>query len=78
MKSERVRKAVQQGYPYEIYRFCELPSGRIRDLPEEERTPFTKRLYGQTVPIGPGKMDEQDYFYICDYLEWKAGAPVSD
>ena len=66
-------------YPYHIYRFCGIPSGRIRDLPEGERIPFTKRLYGQTIPVHPDfDRKDQDFFYISDYLDWKAGLPVWD
>lgn len=58
---------------------CELPCGRIRDLPEEERIPFRKRLVGQTVPFVSGlAMKDQDYFYLCDYWDWKTGNPIWD
>ena len=43
---------------------------RISELPEEEREPFTKALYGQTCPIIDG-LEPQDAFYQCDYDKWK-------
>jgi 3',5'-cyclic AMP phosphodiesterase CpdA len=52
---------------------------RVRDLPEEERKPFTKRLRGQTRPMIEGiSMDDQDAFYPWDYQDWKDGFPVLD
>lgn len=58
---------------------CELSCGRIRDLPEHEREAFLKRLEGQTRPLVEGlSMEDQDYFYMCDYFEWKMGLPVMD
>ena len=61
------------------YNICELPCGRIRDLPQHEQSDFRERLYGQTYPLVQGlPKEDQDYFYICDYDEWKAGLPVMD
>lgn len=53
---------------------------RIRDLPEQEREPFAKWLYGQTRPLmenGTAPEDE-DAFYQWDYDRWKAGLPIID
>ena len=58
---------------------CELSCGRIRDLPDNEQGAFLKRLKGQTRPLVEGlSMEDQDYFYMCDYFEWKMGLPVMD
>lgn len=58
---------------------CEIPCGRIRDLPASEQAAFTRRLDGQTRPLVTGlPMKDQDYFYVGDYYEWKAGLPVGD
>ena len=47
----------------------------IKDLPEEERQPFSDWLYGQTVPLNA---DGSWGYYACDYERWKAGLPVID
>ena len=58
---------------------CELPCGRLSDLPEEEQDAFSQQLYGQTRPLVRDKDGKpMDYFYMCDYLDWKAGNPVWD
>lgn len=45
---------------------------RIRDLPEHEQKPFLEFLHGQTRPLVEGiPDDEQDFYYECDYLNWK-------
>jgi len=47
---------------------------RIRDLPEEERGPFTEELAGQTRPWVEGvPKEDQDFYYSWDYEKWKAG-----
>lgn len=52
---------------------------RLRDLPEKERMPFAKELYGQTCPLVDGlPMGDQDFYYPWDYSRWKAGLPVID
>ena len=78
--SKSINEMVKKfGYHYPIYNFCEIPSGRIRDLPEQERAAFIKRLYGQTIPVHPDfDRKDQDFFYISDYLDWKARLPVWD
>lgn len=51
--------------------------GKIRDLPESERAPFEKWLYGQTRPLFDNG-DIEDAYYLWDYERWKAGLPVID
>lgn len=52
---------------------------RIRDLPQEERQPFTKWLAYQTRPLLEGvPMEEQDGYFPWDYQSWKAGLPIED
>lgn len=52
---------------------------RIRDLPENERGPFSKWLNGQTVPRIVGeRMENQDGYYSRDYERWKRGLPIVD
>ena len=52
---------------------------RVRDLPEEERAPFTEWLDGQTRPMLDGiPMEEQDGYYDHDYRNWKRGGRVYD
>jgi len=52
---------------------------RIRNLPEDERKPFSEYLAGQTRPwIEELPEDEQDFFYPSDYQRWKDGLPVRD
>ncbi len=58
---------------------CSMSCGRLSDLPEEEREAFEKVLWGQTRPYIIGEDGKpMDYFYMCDYLDWKAGIPVWD
>ena len=58
---------------------CSYPCGRIRDLPEEEKESFKKKLIGQTIPFVPGlPQADQDYFYLHDYYNWKTGNPLWD
>lgn len=46
---------------------------KIRDLPEDEKIPFSHWLTGKTVPIINGPPDtEQDAFYPWDYKMWKS------
>lgn len=52
---------------------------RIKDLPEDERAPFTAWMEGQTMPLIEGlPMEEQDAYYPWDYKRWKEGKPVID
>ena len=52
---------------------------RLRDLPEKERKPFSKWLFGQTQPWLDNVPDkDQDAYYPWDYQDWKAGRPVTD
>lgn len=45
---------------------------RVRDLPENERQPFTEWLVGQTMPVVDGAPDaDQDAYYPWDYQSWK-------
>lgn len=45
---------------------------RIRDLPEDEREPFSEWLIGQTCPdIEGAPLAEQDGYYRHDYESWK-------
>jgi hypothetical protein len=45
---------------------------RIRDLPPEEQEPFSKWLFGQTMPLDTDyPMSEQDFYYPWDYENWK-------
>ena len=45
---------------------------RIKDLPEDEREPFSQWLGGQTRPFIEGlSWDEQDGYYESDYERWK-------
>jgi len=55
------------------------PFPRLRDLNEEEREPFKQWLSGQTCPWIDGLPSwEQDAYFPWDYLDWKAGRPVTD
>ena len=71
--------SVDKEYPYPIYNFCEIPSGSVRDLPEDEQKAFNDHLFAwrHTCPVHPTDTT-QDYFYIWDYLNWKAGHPTDD
>lgn len=52
---------------------------RIRDLPADERRPFTQWLEHQTRPWIEGESDEnQDGYYSHDYDRWKKGLPCID
>lgn len=53
---------------------------RLRDLPETERVPFNKWLYGQTRPVTDPTLphSEWDEYYPWDYDRWKAGLPCID
>ena len=58
---------------------CELPCGRLCDLPDEEYDAFAYHLEEQTMPLVIGADGKpMDYFYMSDYLDWKAGNPVWD
>lgn len=49
------------------------PAGRLRDLPETERSQFFAWLRGQTIPVLNGVPDsQQDGFYLHDYRRWKS------
>lgn len=50
------------------------PAGRLRDMPEPERSQFGRWLRGQTVPSLAGVRDsDQDAFYLHDYRTWRDG-----
>ena len=54
---------------------------RVKDLPEQDREPFTRWLddYGQTRPLIDGvPMEQQDGYYEWDYGRWKERRPVVD
>lgn len=56
-----------------------LPFPCLRDLPEAERAPFAKELEHQTRPLVDGvPREDQDFFYQCDYDNWKSGSPSFD
>lgn len=60
-----------QQVPLEMWRGP--PAGRLRDLPETERSQFYVWLRGQTIPCFDGVPDaEQDGFYLHDYRRWKS------
>ena len=58
---------------------ADAPYPRLRELPQEEQEPFWEWMQGQTRPSVDGLPDEdQDYFFPCDYAQWKAGLEPLD
>jgi len=66
--------AGEMGYWPSDYRRWKRGYPRLRDLPLDEQKPFFEWLYGQTCPwVGGAAAEDQDFFYMTDYKQWKAG-----